>query len=157
MIEYKTPEVEREFNNPEQCDPRLYAMVHALARFVQRTMAKDLVLTDVARYTGRLDSPHRIHAGNAVARAVDIRCHHGYFSNNEILIMQYWLRDNFPRSDMARYEFGGSTPIDGWIGVSRLHGEGDAEHLHVTVEPRSQMWAAVGYTKLDVGAIKFDG
>jgi len=157
MIRYKTPEVEREFNNPRQTDPRLYGMVHALAVFVQSTMGKDIWLTDVARYTGRLDSPHRIHEGNPLSRAVDIRCHHGYFTERELLIIQHWLRDNFPRSDMARYEPGGDTPIDNWLGVSRVHGEGDNEHIHVTVERRAQLWAAVGYVKLDVEAIPFDG
>ena len=157
MIKYKSPEVEREFNTPHICDARLFGLVHALARYVSKTMDKDIWLTDVARWTGRLDSPHRIHDDNPRSRAVDIRCHRGFFTENELAIIQYWLRDTFPRSDMARYEHSGATPIEGWIGISRRHGDGDHEHLHVTVEPRTQMWAAIGYTKLDVGAIKFDG
>jgi hypothetical protein len=157
MIKYKTPEVQREFENPAQCDPRLYGMICALDRFVVRTMNKDILLTDVARYEGRLDSPHRIHEGNPLSRAVDIRLKDEYFSESEILIIQHWLRDNFPRTDMAQYEKGGSTPIEGWIGVSRVHGEGDHKHLHATVEWRHRLWKAVAYTQLNVEAIQFDG
>ena len=157
MIKYKSPEAEREFNTGQICDPRLYALVHALARFVQRTMAKDIWVTDVARYTGRLDSPHRIHDGNPMARAVDVRCHNGYFGDNEILIIMHWLRDNFPRSDMVKYEAGGATPIAGWIGITRRHGKGDSDHLHITVERRHSFWKAVGYEKIAMDPIPFDG
>lgn len=164
MIKYKTPEVEREFNEPTICDPRLHGMIHGLEGFVWQTMRKDIWLTDVARYTGRLDSPHRICDDNPLSRAADIRLKDepstkiiDPFSDNEILIIQHWLRDNFPRSDMVQYEKDGANEIEGWIGVSRVHGEGDSKHLHATVERRVKLWKAIGYTQIKIDPIPFDG
>jgi hypothetical protein len=154
MLKFKSPEVEREFESEHMCDPRLYGLIHALARWVGQVIGRDIVITDVARYDGPLTSPHRIHEGNPRSRAADIRVHGGYFSAAQILAIQYWLRDNFPRSDMARYEPEGSSPIEGWIGTSRHHGDGDNEHLHVAVEERKQFWYAIGYTPHKIGAIK---
>lgn len=156
MLKFKSPEVEREFESDHICDPRLHGLIHALARWVDQVIGKDIVLTDVARYDGPLTSPHRIHEGNPRSRAADIRVHSNYFSPEQILAIQYWLRDNFPRSDMTRYEAGGSSAVQGWIGTSRHHGDGDDEHLHVAVEERKALWYAIGYTPAKIGTIKFD-
>jgi len=134
MIKYKTTQQEVEFNDFGVTEPRLYGLVHALALFVSDEFGKDIVVTGVARHEGSPSSPHYIREDQPQTRAVDIRCHHNYFTEEEHWAIREWLKIHFPRSDMEALEL----TIADWYGTMRHHGTGDGEHLHVCIEPLAQ-------------------
>ncbi len=129
MIDFKNIQQEVEFE--ELTEPRLYGMVLALVRFVENEFGKDLILTDVARMNS--SGPHGIREEQPECRAVDIRCHFEYFTEEELWAMKEFLKTHFPRSDMEALE----ASIAGWYGTLRHHGSGAKEHIHVCVEPLS--------------------
>ena len=121
-----------QFNDLTIIEPRLYGMVVALANFCDTSWKKDVVVTDVFR-TGN-SGPH------GQGRAVDVRAHYNWWTDDQLKMIKLWLRRHFPRSDMVQLE----KTIEGWVGSMRHHGENSNEHLHLCVEPLKQFRTALG-------------
>lgn len=136
---FKSEDVEAEFFDITITDPRIVGMICALAVFVWASFRKEIVITDIARRSGRADSPHYISEENDRSRAFDMRIHFEYFTSTELRAIKAFLRRYFPRSDMKQLE----KSIEGWYGTARHHGHGAKEHLHVSAEPLAQLWAAL--------------
>lgn len=135
MLDFKTIQQQAEFE--DLTEPRLYGMILALARYVEEEFGKDIVVVDVARMNS--SGPHGIREDQPESRAVDIRCHFGHFTEEELWAIKEWLKLHFPRSDMLELE----ATIAGWHGTIRHHGTEAQEHIHACIEPLSSFRKAL--------------
>jgi hypothetical protein len=140
---FKTDQQRKEFYDFTVLDPRVAAVVMAGAVFAHNNGLPPLVVTGVARYEGRDDSPHKIIKGiRDLALACDIRAHYQYFTlDQERLLLEFW-RHNFPRYDMMKWE----KKIAGWYGTVRVHGEEAERHIHLALPPLADQLRATAFS-----------
>ncbi len=130
MIKFKTRRLKEEFYHLAQTDPRIRALACELSLWVEKLFEKDLIITCVWRTEEEQkqicgEVKVSAHFCSPQCRAVDIRAHQDYFSAFELENIQSFVQKYFPRRDK--------------LPTVLLHGLGDKFHIHLSVEPLTEL------------------